>query len=119
MNHDEATHLRLFKILTEHYQYTRREIAARMRLGLYKKHFWLNAFISKGLVKVGKFLSTRAKRVYAYLLTLQGIEDNARITIRFLQCKLSMYNALITKIGALPREAEALDAEQLDAVRNA
>ncbi|MBN6742326.1 MarR family EPS-associated transcriptional regulator, partial [Acidithiobacillus sp. MC6.1] len=78
MKLDAVTHYQLLKILTEHPKYTQREIAATLGLSLGKINFCLNALIAKGLVKVGNFRHNQDKRVYAYLLTPQGIEDKAR-----------------------------------------
>ncbi|MBU2755327.1 MarR family EPS-associated transcriptional regulator [Acidithiobacillus sp. CV18-2] len=108
MKLDDVTHYQILKILTEHPAYTQREIAAAMGLSLGKTNFCLNALIDKGLVKVGNFRRNRDKRVYAYLLTPQGIEDKARMTIHFLQRKMAEYDALKTEIESLRREVQEI-----------
>ncbi|MBU2804334.1 MarR family EPS-associated transcriptional regulator [Acidithiobacillus ferridurans] len=118
MKLDEATHYQLLKILTEHPEYTQRQIAAAMGLSLGKTNFCLNALIGKGLIKAGNFRRNQDKRVYAYLLTPQGIEDKARITIQFLQRKMAEYDALKAEIESLRREVDVLDAKNLDAGRS-
>ncbi len=119
MKLDEATHYQLLKILTEHPTYTQREIAAAIGLSLGKTNFCLKAIIGKGLVKVENIRSNQDKRVYAYLLTPEGIKDKARITIQFLQRKRAEYDALKAEIESLRREVDVLDAENLDAGKSA
>jgi EPS-associated MarR family transcriptional regulator len=116
---DDATHYRLLKILTEHYEITQRELAAAMGISLGKANYCINALISKGLVKAENFRRNQDKGVYAYLLTPKGIEDKAIVTVRFLQRKRAEYDALKDEISALRREVDVLDAEQFVAGRNA
>ncbi len=116
---DDATHYRLLKILTEHPEITQRELAAAMGISLGKANYCINALIQKGLVKVDNFRRNPNKGVYAYLLTPEGVQEKARVTVRFLQRKMAEYGALKFEIAALRREVDALDAKQLVAGRNA
>ncbi len=105
MQLDENTRYQLLRVLADHPEYTQRELASAMGLSLGKTNYCLHALITKGLVKVENFQSKQNKRVYAYLLTPQGLEEKVRVTIRFLQRKQDEYDALKAEIEALREEA--------------
>ncbi|WP_461276337.1 MarR family EPS-associated transcriptional regulator [Acidithiobacillus sp.] len=102
---DDATRYQVLKLLAEHPETTQRELAAAMGVSLGKANYCLKAFIDKGLVKVENFRRNPDKGVYAYMLTPQGIEEKARVTVRFLQRKMAEYDALRAEIAALRAEA--------------
>ncbi|WP_020503442.1 helix-turn-helix domain-containing protein [Lamprocystis purpurea] len=53
---------------------------------------------------------SKDKRAYAYLLTPQGLEQKAQITLRFLQRKEAEYLALEAEIARLRLDVHALHA---------
>ena len=59
-----------------------------------------------GLSSAGHFRNSQNKLAYAYLLTPQGIESRARMTVEFLKIKVQEYERLRAEIEALQREAE-------------
>ena len=106
---DDSTRYRLLKHLTEHPDCTQRELAAAMGISLGKANYCLNALVEKGLIKAGNFRRNLDKGSYAYLLTPEGVQEKARVTVRFLQRKMEEYDALQDEIGVLRREVDALD----------
>ena len=107
---DEETSYKLLKLLQEEPHSSQRDIARSMGISLGKTNYCLKALVEKGLVKVRNFYHNDDKRVYAYLLTPQGIEEKARVTLRFLRRKQREYEALKAEIEQLRTEAAKADA---------
>ena len=82
-----------------------REISMALGLSLGKVNYCLRALIDKGLVKATNFRNNPNKRAYAYYLTPQGIEEKARVTIRFLRRKLQEHRELEAEIEQLRIDA--------------
>ncbi len=116
---DDATRYQLLKLLTEHPESTQRELAAAMGISLGKANYCIKALIEKGLVKTDNFRRNPNKGIYAYLLTPEGVQEKARVTVRFLHRKMAEYDALQAEIAALRREVDDLAASGLDAGRGA
>jgi len=104
---DDENRYKLLKLLEENPELNQRQIAAEMGLSLGKVNFCLKALIEIGLVKVGNFSRSPNKKAYAYLLTLKGIEEKSRVTLRFLERKKAEYVALEREIENLKHEARA------------
>ena len=103
---DETTHYSLLKILEENPGLSQRELAKRLGISLGKVNFCLHALVAKGSLKVNNFRKSNNKMAYAYLLTPRGVEEKARITVRFLKGKMQEYERLRQEIEELQREAE-------------
>jgi len=82
------------------------DLAKRWGVSLGKINFCLNALIEEGCLKVNNFRNNDDKLAYAYLLTPQGVEEKARITVHFLKYKVQEYERLCAKIEELKLEAE-------------
>lgn len=105
---DEATHYRLLKLLQDNPELTQRELAQAMGVSLGKTNYCLKALVEKGLIKAANFKNNPNKKNYAYLLTPKGIEEKARITLRFLKRKQQEYEALKDEIDRLHGEVSQL-----------
>ena len=103
---DDATRYHLLKLLTEHPESTQRELAAAMGISLGKANYCINALIEKGMVKTDNFRRNPHKGAYAYLLTPEGVQEKARVSIRFLHRKIAEYDILQAEIAALRREVD-------------
>lgn len=103
---DETTHYGLLKTLEQNPSLSQRDLAKRLGVSLGKVNFCLNALVEKGSLKVNNFRNNENKLAYAYLLTPSGVEEKARITVEFLQMKLSEYERLRVEIEQLKREAK-------------
>ena len=103
MLYDETskTDYRLFKIISENPEISQRELAVKLGLSLGKTNYCLKAFIARGLVKVNNFRRSDNKMAYRYLLTPKGIEEKARVTIRFFRAVEKDYEALKAEVDSL------------------
>ena len=104
--HDEKTDYGLLKTLEDNPGLSQRDMAKRLGISLGKVNFCLNALVAKGLLKVNNFRNSDNKLAYAYLLTPHGVEEKARMTVRFLKYKMQEYEQLRAEIEALKRDAE-------------
>src|SRR3989338_6679821 len=95
---DDDTHYRLLRLLEANPELSQRDLARELGTSLGKINYCLNALIEKGWVKAQNFRNSRNKLAYAYLLTPQGIEQKAKLTVRFLRRKIAEYNTLETEI---------------------
>ena len=67
-------------------------------------NYCLKALIDKGWVKVNNFRNSEHKSAYAYLLTPSGLEEKAKITVRFLKQRVMEYERIRREIEELERE---------------
>ena len=105
------THLKLLRHLEENPDVTQRELARELGISLGKANYCLKALINKGLIKAKNFNNSAKKRAYLYILTPQGIEAKARISVRFLQRKMEEYEALRQEIEQLKSELETIERQ--------
>jgi len=91
---DAGFNYRLLKLIDQRPEISQRELAGELGLSLGKVNYCLKAFITRGLVKVNNFRRSDNKRAYAYLLTPQGLEEKARITVRFFRHVEAEYESL-------------------------
>lgn len=103
---DKTTHYGLLKTLEENPGLSQRDLAKKLGVSLGKINFCLNALVAKGSLKINNFRNSENKLAYAYLLTPQGIESRARMTVEFLKRKVQEYEGLRAEIDELQREAE-------------
>lgn len=102
---------RLLKLLEQNPSLNQRELAKAMGISLGKTNYCLNALIERGLVKVGNFRRSKSKLNYAYCLTPKGLEEKARITLRFLKYKQEEYTALVKELNELRQEAAQINLD--------
>jgi EPS-associated MarR family transcriptional regulator len=103
---DDNTSYGLLKTLEGNPGLSQRDLAKHLGVSLGKVNYCLNALIEKGCLKVNNFRNSENKMAYAYLLTPHGVEEKARITVRFLKYKMQEYEQLRAEINELQREAE-------------
>lgn len=83
---------------------TQRELAFELGFSVGKANYVLKALIERGLVKARNFKNSRNKAAYAYYLTPVGMEEKARVTLRFLKRKMEEYEVIRIEIEDLKRE---------------
>jgi len=107
---------KLLNVLDKNPEATQRELADQLGVSVGKINYCLAALIDKGQVKVRNFTNSNNKAAYIYLLTPKGIEEKARVTIRFLQRKMQEYEQLQEEISLLQGEIKklGLQANQID-----
>ena len=69
-------------------------IAKEVGYSLGKVNFILNALIEKGLIKTERFLSSKNRMKYSYLLTEKGIKEKMALTQKFVERKKAEYEEL-------------------------
>jgi EPS-associated MarR family transcriptional regulator len=109
----EDTYFRVLRMLQANPDMTQREIANELGISSSGLNYCLNALINKGLVKVQSFSQSKNKFGYIYVLTPQGIAQKAVLTSRFLQRKLTEYEALQTEIASLQAEVDVVSAREM------
>lgn len=102
---DELRH-RILRILADHPEVNQRELASILGVSLGKANYCLGALIERGWIKARNFKNNRNKLAYAYYLTPQGIEEKARLTVRFFRRKVREYEELKAQLDELEKEAE-------------
>lgn len=100
----EDLHFRILRALDAQPDMSQRELAEELGVSVGKAHYCLHALVDKGWLKVRNFANSNRKTAYAYLLTPAGIDEKARIAVRFLKRKMEEYDALKREIEVLQRE---------------
>ena len=99
-------HLKVLRHLEEHPNVTQRELAQHLGVSLGKVNYCLRALMDKGWIKARNFKNSNHKAAYAYLLTPNGIEQKAKITIRFLKQRMREFEQLKKEISILEAEVQ-------------
>jgi len=101
---NEEIRYKLLKVLDRNPSINQRELSKELGVSLGKVNYCIQALKDKGLVKARSFKNSQNKRGYLYVLTPQGIDEKAKITVRFLNRKLSEYEELKQEIARLKNE---------------
>jgi EPS-associated MarR family transcriptional regulator len=96
---------RILKILEKNPTASQRDIARELGVSLGRVNYCLQALVEKGLVKANNFRNSTTKRTYFYLLTPKGIDEKAKVTLRFLKSKLAEYETIKADLEELRRDA--------------
>jgi EPS-associated MarR family transcriptional regulator len=99
---------RILKLLESNPSASQREIARELGVSLGRVNFCLQALMEKGLIKVNNFRNNSSKSAYLYLLTPRGVDEKARVTLRFLRSKISEYENIKAEVEELRREIAGL-----------
>ncbi|HXI13996.1 MAG TPA: MarR family EPS-associated transcriptional regulator [Thermoanaerobaculia bacterium] len=100
---------KLLKLLETEPAFSQRQLAERLGISVGKANYCLRALVQKGFVKVRNFRSSQNKQTYSYLLTPKGIEEKAKVTVRFLQFKIREFEALRSEIERLRMDENAVN----------
>jgi len=96
---------RILKLLENNPTASQREIARELGVSLGRVNYCLQALVEKGLIKVNNFRQVESKRAYLYFLTPKGMQEKAKVTVRFLKVKLDEYENLKRELRELQNEA--------------
>ena len=102
----DADRYRILKLLESRPNISQRTLSEELGISLGKINYCLQALIERGLLKVENFRNNQHKRAYMYYLTPTGLEEKARVTLRFLAARLAEHEALNHEIAELRIEAE-------------
>ena len=94
-------------------KYTQRELSIEMGVSLGKVNYCMKKLTEKGWIKLTNFSRSSNKFGYMYLLTPQGIEQKASLTLSFLKIKIEEFEILKDEISALKLESEEMNIEKL------
>lgn len=104
----DETRYRLLKYLEANPDASQRALARELGVSLGKINYCIRALLDRGWIKVMNVKNSDNKLAYKYLLTPSGIEQKARITVRFLRKRLDEYEALEKEIFRLREEVRQL-----------
>jgi EPS-associated MarR family transcriptional regulator len=110
----QETHLKVLRAIEENPEVTQRELAKNLGVSLGKANYCIKALIDRGWVKANNFKNSNHKAAYAYLLTPRGIEEKAKITVRFLKQRIQEYEQLKREISELEREIAMTRQSEFD-----
>ena len=115
---EDEIHYKLLKVLEKNPDVTQRKLAAMLGISLGKANYCLRALMEKGWVKMANFRRNPNKLGYVYLLTPKGIDERARIALRFLRHKQHEFDALKAEIEHLKVEvADSVARESVSPAR--
>lgn len=104
----EEIHYNLLKCLENNPNISQRELARELGISLGKVNYCVRALIDKGWIKARNFKNSHSKIAYTYALTPVGLQQKARITVRFLKRKVQEYELLCKEIEELRREMKLI-----------
>ena len=102
---------KILRILEEQPEISQRDLARELGVSLGKANYCLQSLMEKGLVKANNFKNSNNKKAYMYYLTRKGIAEKARATTRFLNRKITEYEALQREIETLKHELTGTSSE--------
>ncbi|MFC1694670.1 MarR family EPS-associated transcriptional regulator [Pseudomonadota bacterium] len=112
-------HLKVLREIEGNPEITQRELAHQLGVSLGKVNYCLKALIDRGWVKANNFKNSKNKAAYAYLLTPRGLEEKAKITVRFLKQRVREYEQMKREIVELEAEvngcAQLIQSDESDA----
>ncbi len=101
---DEALRYQILKQLQEDPNISQRDLAEALGISLGKTNYCLKGLMKTGLIKAQNFKNSKNKLAYAYILTPAGIEEKARVTVRFLKSRVAQYEEIEREIEMLREE---------------
>jgi EPS-associated MarR family transcriptional regulator len=89
---EEIDHLRVM----EHIEAcsTQKELAEEVGFSVGKVNYVIKALLEKGYVKMDRFVKSKNKKAYRYLLTANGLKKKIRLTEAYIEIKKREYEAL-------------------------
>ena len=93
INYSE-TELEILRNIEANPNLTQRQMAKDLGISLGKTNYLIQALLAKGFIKINNFKRSDNKLGYLYLLTPEGIEMQAKLTVLFLERKSEEYNKL-------------------------
>lgn len=103
---EQEVNYNILKLLSAEPNLSQRAISGRMGISLGKTNYVLSELAEKGIIKIKRFKSAPNKIPYTYMLTPHGLEEKARITLKFLKRKLSEYEEIKYQIKEITKEAK-------------
>ena len=105
-NQREDLRYRVLRLLERNPHMSHRQIAQALGGSTGAVNYCINALIEKGMIKVKNFRSNNNKLRYAYILTPEGLNEKAILTVSFLRRKIAEYNAIESEISEILAELD-------------
>ena len=103
---------RILKLLESNPSASQRDIARELGVSLGRVNFCLQALVEKGLIKANNFRNSTTRQTYLYLLTPKGMQEKAKVTVRFLKVKLEEYEFIKAQVEELQKDATKIKRAQ-------
>ena len=105
-NFEQEIRYRLLQILSRESALSQRDMAQRIGISLGKVNYCISELAQKGLIEIIRFKSAKNKMPYTYMPTPRGIQEKAKLTVRFLKQKLTEYEEVKNQIRQLASELD-------------
>ncbi len=79
-------------------------IAKRVGISVGKVNYILQELYKKGIVKTERFINSKNRWAYRYILTPIGVKEKARVTKEFVKRKMAEYEKLMEDSGSCLKE---------------
>jgi len=89
---------KVISIIEKNPDYTQRKIAKELGYSLGKVNYVIVALVDKGIIKLQRFMKSKNKLGYRYILTPEGIKQKYKITEAFLKMKMEEYDSILEEI---------------------
>lgn len=97
---------KLMRLLENNPGMSQRDVARELGISLGKVNYCIRALMRAGWVKATNFKNSQNKSAYMYLLTPRGLEEKARVTVRFLKIKTLEHETLRAEIAQILQDTE-------------
>ena len=95
MTKDFETMAKMLKIIEDDPEKSQRDIASESGVSIGKVNYILKELTLKGMVKTKRFINSKNKRAYMYILTPEGVSHRFALTKDFIGRKLKEYEELM------------------------
>jgi len=89
---------KIISIIEKNSDYTQRKIAKELGYSLCKVNYVIAALVDKGIIKLQRFMKSKNKLGYKYILTPEGIKQKYKIAKAFLKRKIEEYDNIVKEI---------------------
>lgn len=89
---EEMDHLQVMQYIEQ--CGSQKELANEVGFSVGKVNYVVKALLEKGYVKMDKFVKSKNKRAYSYLLTSSGLKRKIQLTEAYIEIKKREYEAL-------------------------
>ena len=97
------TELDILRNIEKNPKLTQRQISKQLGISLGKTNYLIKALLSKGLLMIENFKTSKNKLRYLYVLTPKGIEVRKNLTILFLKRKSEEFDKLKEEIEKIKK----------------
>ncbi len=98
INDINEKYYRVIRILERNPNYTQRKIAKELGYSLGKVNYVIVFLVDKGIIKLQRFMKSKNKADYRYVLTPHGIKEKYKITKVFIKRKTEEYGNIVKDI---------------------